>query len=90
MATKHNPRERFMLFNMGWKLGARVGPTPNDARGKDTDFRNGYEEGRITYNAAMQIAATCFGHKRSILCWEDIVKEATIDNTLEVKELVRE
>lgn len=56
-----------MLYNQGWKLGARVGPLPKDMRAQDADFQQGYKDGREAYGHAMSAAAANYGHERSIL-----------------------
>lgn len=66
MAHKHSNKERFMLFQAGWRCGARSG-VKDVLKAGDPHYENGYREGRTAYSAAMELAFISFPHDRSIL-----------------------
>ena len=55
MAEKHSPRERFMLYQSGWKAGA-ASRRRNEQRKDDLDYETGYFDGRTAYSEAMKLA----------------------------------
>lgn len=51
MSEKHEPRERYQLYMMGWKRGAAAGAW-TEAQRADSDFWLGYSEGRTARSVA--------------------------------------
>lgn len=60
MAEHHTPKERLQLFSMGWRRGAGMKAIPDNVK-NDSDFQNGYREGRIAFSEAMRIAREHYG-----------------------------
>lgn len=57
---KHSPRERFMLYQMGWRRGAGMKAIPQNVR-EDSDFNEGYADGRKAAGLAMETARQRLG-----------------------------
>ena len=59
MAKTHSNKERFMLYQSGWKCGARIGAM-DEAKRDDEDYQQGYEDGKKAYGQGMSYARYMF------------------------------
>jgi hypothetical protein len=60
MAEKHTPYERAQLYGKGWRRGAGMLAIPENVR-DDSDFNEGYADGRKAYGEAMTKARERLG-----------------------------
>lgn len=60
MAVTHSPRERVKLYGWGFRQGAGMKAIPEKVR-EDSDFNQGYSDGRRAFAEAMQKARERFG-----------------------------